>query len=293
MAARRPRRFPVISYGIVIIGAIFVVVPFLDMISTSFKGSGEFGSLPYKFLPKHLDWSNYRAAAHSLDLARLFRNSVIVTVAVTAAVLVTSSMAGYALAKLDFRGRGAIFRFVLATMMFPPFLLLIPDFLIMVNWPLVGGNDILGRNGNGGLTTSIVSLMLPFIVSGFGIFLMRQFMITIPDEMIEAARIDGAGETRLWALVVLPQVRPVAITLGLITFVNQWNEYIWTLLVSSSNNKLMTLPVGIQQLQSYLDPNKTIPIVMAGLVLSTIPVLVIFLAFQKYYVRGVITSGLR
>jgi multiple sugar transport system permease protein len=130
-------------------------------------------------------------------------------------------------------------------------------------------------------------------VSGFGIFLMRQFMISLPDEMLEAAKIDGANQWQIWRLIVLPQTKPVAITLGLITFIGTWNEYIWTLLISSSDPSLQTLPVGIQLLQSFLDPDRTMPIVMAGLVISTLPVLVVFLVFQKYYVRGVVLSGLK
>jgi multiple sugar transport system permease protein len=294
MALRSRRRaVPWISYTVVAIGGIMMTMPFLDMVFSSFKGPGEYGILPYHFLPQDFTWQNYVDAVTQLQLGHLFMNSVIVTVVVTASVLLTSAMAGYALAKLRFRGREVIFRFILATMMLPPFLLLIPDFLIMLNWPLVGGNNILGQGGDGGMTTNIVSLMLPFVVSGFGIFLMRQFMVSLPNELLEAARLDGANEWRLFYNVVLPQAKPVAITLGLITFVGQWNEYIWTSLMASTNPDLMTLPVGIQLLQSFLDPNRTMPIVMAGIVLSTIPVLIIFLFFQKYYVRGVVMSGMK
>lgn len=270
-----------------------MTLPFLDMVSSSFKGPGEYGVLPYHFLPQDFTWDNYSAAFTQLDLGRLFANSVAVTGVVTFSVLLTSAMSGYALAKLHFRGREVIFRFILATMMLPPFLLLIPDFLILVNWPLAGGNNILGQGGDGGLTTSIVSLTIPFLVSGFGIFLMRQFMIGLPDDMLEAARLDGANERQLFFRIVLPQVKPVAITLGLLTFVSQWNEYIWASLMASVNPDLMTLPVGIQMLQGFLDPNRTMPIVMAGIVISTIPVLIVFLAFQKYYVRGVVLSGMK
>ncbi|MGN6426746.1 carbohydrate ABC transporter permease [uncultured Leifsonia sp.] len=286
-------RTPWFSYIVVAAGGVAMALPFFDMVSSSFKGSGEYGILPYHFLPQDFTWSNYGAAFEELQLGKLFLTSVIVTVAVTASVLITSAMAGYALAKLRFRGRDVIFRFILATMMLPPFLLLIPDFLIMLNWPLVGGNNILGQGGDGGMTTNIVSLMLPFLVSGFGIFLMRQFMVGVPNEMLEAARIDGAGEWRLFWSVVLPQAKPVAITLGLITFVGQWNEYIWTSLMASTNPDLMTLPVGIQLLQSFIDPNRTMPIVMAGIVISTLPVLILFLFLQKYYVRGVVLSGMK
>jgi len=294
MAIRNKRvRTPWLSYTLVALGGIVMTLPFLDMLFSSFKGPGEYGILPYHFFPQDFTWSNYGAAFEQLELGRLFLNSVLVTAVVTASVLITSAMAGYALAKLRFRGRDVIFRFILATMMLPPFLLLIPDFLIMLNWPLVGGNNILGQGGDGGMTTNIAALMLPFLVSGFGIFLMRQFMVGVPNEMLEAARLDGAGEWRLFYNIVLPQAKPVAITLGLITFVGQWNEYIWTSLMASTNPDLMTLPVGIQLLQSFLDPNRTMPIVMAGVVISTVPVLIIFLLFQKYYVRGVMLSGMK
>jgi multiple sugar transport system permease protein len=294
MATRtRRRKAPWLSYLLVIIGGLVMVVPFADIVSVSFKGAGEYGLLPFRFLPKNFTWDNYVAAFDQLQLGQLFATSTVVTVIVTLSVLITSSMAGYALAKLRFRGRSVIFRFVLATMMLPPFLLLIPDYLIMVNWPLVGGNNILGQGGEGGLTTSILSLAIPFLVSGFGIFLMRQFMVGVPNEMLEAARIDGANEWRLWFNIVLPQTVPVSITLGLITFVGIWNDYIWATVIASANPDLMTLPVGIQLLQSFVDPDRTMPIVMAGIVISTVPVLVVFLLFQKYYVRGVVLSGMK
>ncbi|MEU9976841.1 carbohydrate ABC transporter permease [Streptomyces sp. NPDC051014] len=286
------RRFPWLSYLLVVTGAVLTVVPFLDMVMTSFKGADEAGRLPYRFLPDAFDLSNYRAAVHQLDLPVLFRNSVVATAVISSSVLVTSSLAGYALAKLRFPGRDLVFRLVLSTMMFPPFLFLVPHFLILVHWPLAGGNDLFGRGG-AGLTVSIAALAMPFLVSSFGIFLMRQFMVSLPDEVLEAARMDGAGEFTVWWRIVVPQTRPVLVTLGLLTFVDAWNEYIWALLVSTANPDVMTLPVGIQLLQDYVDPTRTTPIVMAGLVLSTLPVLVLFLLLQKHYIRGVMLSGLK
>ncbi|MER5933958.1 carbohydrate ABC transporter permease [Streptomyces sp. NPDC002054] len=286
------RRFPWLSYLVVVTGAVLTVVPFLDMVMTSFKGAGEAGTLPYRFMPEAFDLSNYRAAIDQLNLPLLFRNSVIATAVITGSVLFTSSLAGYALAKLRFPGRNLIFRLVLSTMMFPPFLFFIPHFLILVHWPLAGGNDLLGRGG-AGLTVSIAALAMPFLVNGFGIFLMRQFMLSIPDEVLEAARIDGAGEFGVWWRIILPQTKPVLLTLGLLTFVSAWNEYIWALLISTANPDVMTLPVGIQLLQDHVDPTRTMPIVMAGLVLSTMPILILFLLLQKYYIRGVMLSGLK
>lgn len=290
---RRRSRIPYFSYAMVILGGLVMVVPFADLVMTAFKSKGEFGQVPYQFLPDTATLDNFLQAITELELGRLFRTSAIATLAVTLSVLITSAMAGYALGKLRFRGRDAIFRFVLATMMLPHFLLLIPHFLILVHWPLAGGNDILGRGGDGGLAVNILALIVPFLANGFGIFLMRQFMTGIPMEMLEAARIDGANEWQLFARVVLPQVKPVAITLALITFVNQWNEFIWASLVASMNPDVMSLPVGIQKLQGFLDPDQTVPIVMAGIVISSIPVLILFLIFQKHYVRGVMMSGLK
>ncbi|MEN2417097.1 carbohydrate ABC transporter permease [Streptomyces rimosus] len=289
---RRRGRVPWLSYLLVGVGAVVTVVPFLDMLLTSFKGPGEYGRLPYRFLPQAFDLSNYREAFVRLNLPLLFRNSVVATAVITGSVLLTSSLAGYALAKLRFPGRDVIFRLVLATMMFPPFVFFIPHFLILVHWPLAGGNGLLGEGG-AGLTVSLAALVMPFLVSGFGIFLMRQFIVSVPDEMLEAARIDGAGEFTVWWRIVVPQTRPVAVTLALLTFVGAWNEYIWALLVSTANPRLMTLPVGIQTLQSYLDPNRMVPVMMAGLMLSVLPVLLLFLLLQKHYIRGVMLSGLK
>ncbi|MFH8748055.1 carbohydrate ABC transporter permease [Streptomyces rimosus] len=289
---RRRGRVPWLSYLLVGLGALVTVVPFLDMLLTSFKGPGEYGRLPYRFLPEAFDLSNYREAFVRLNLPLLFRNSVVATAVITGSVLLTSSLAGYALAKLRFPGRDVIFRLVLATMMFPPFVFFIPHFLILVHWPLAGGNGLLG-DGGAGLTVSLAALVMPFLVSGFGIFLMRQFIVSVPDEMLEAARIDGAGEFTVWWRIVVPQTRPVAVTLALLTFVGAWNEYIWALLVSTANPRLMTLPVGIQTLQSYLDPNRMVPVMMAGLMLSVLPVLLLFLLLQKHYIRGVMLSGLK
>ncbi|MET8722088.1 carbohydrate ABC transporter permease [Streptomyces misionensis] len=288
----RRRRFPLLSYLLVVSGAALMVVPFLDMVMTSFKGPGESGRLPYRFLPEAFGLANYRAALTQLNLPLLFRNSVVVTALITASVLLTSSLAGYALAKLRFPGRDLVFRLVLTTMMFPPFLFFIPHFLILAHWPLAGGNDLFGRGG-AGLTVSVVALAMPFLVNGFGIFLTRQFVSAIPDEVLEAARLDGAGEFTLWWRIVLPQTKPVLVTLALLTFVDAWNEYIWALLISTADPDVMTLPVGIQLLQDHIDPTRTMPVVMAGLVLSILPVLVLFLLLQKHYVRGVMLSGLK
>lgn len=289
----RRRKTPWVSYLIIAAGSVMMIFPFLDMIFSSFKGADEYNRMSYSLLPDSFRWDNYRQAIESLQLGLLFRNSLARTVAVTALVLITSSMAAYALAKLRFRGRGFVFQFIVSTMMIPGFLFFIPNFYLVTHFPLVGGNDLLGNNGYGGLATSMLSLILPFSVSAFGIFLMRQFMMTINDAYIEAARIDGASEFRIFFTLILPMVLPALATLAIFEFIGQWNEFIWALIIYSVNPELATLPVGVQMLKDHLDPSLTQPLLMAGLVMTTMPVLIVFIFLQKYYVRGMMNSGLK
>ncbi|MDR0271494.1 carbohydrate ABC transporter permease [Paenibacillus sp.] len=289
----RRKKTPWISYLIILVGSIVMVFPFLDMILSSFKGSAEYNSLYYHFRPETFYFDNYQRAFESLNIALLFKNSIIKSVVSTILVLLTSSMAAYALAKLRFRGRNRIFQFILSTMMIPSFLFFIPNFYIITHFPLVGGNDIFGNGGEGGLATSILSLILPFAVSAYGIFLMRQFILTINDAYIEAARIDGASEFRIFFRLILPMTGPALATLAIFEFIGQWNEFIWALIINSVNPDLAVLPVGVQMLKDHLDPEMTQPLLMAGLVISTVPILVVFLVLQKYYVRGMMNSGLK
>ncbi|MDB4868688.1 MAG: sugar transporter permease [Cohnella sp.] len=289
----RRKPVPWFSYTVVIVGSFLMVFPFLDMIMTSFKGAAQYNNLYYKFLPDEWNLDNYKTAFNSLSMGLLFKNSIVRSVLTTALILLTSSMGAYALTKLEFKGRNTFFKFVLSTMMFPSFLFFIPNFYIMVHFPMVGGNDITGSGGHGGMATSIWSLILPFMVSAFGVFLMRQFMMNINDAYIEAARIDGGGELRIFFQLILPMTGPALATLAIFEFINSWNEFIWALLMNSVNKDLATLPVGIQTLKSHLDSNVTQPLVMAGLVISVAPVLLVFIFLQKYYVRGTMNSGVK
>lgn len=289
----KPRTFPWFSYAFIIVGSIAMVFPFLDMLFSSFKGAAEYNNIHYTLLPEQFQWDNYANAIEKLNLGLLFKNSIVKSVSTTVLVLLTSAMGGYALTKLRFKGRNLIFRFVLSTMMFPAFLFLIPNFYIMVHFPLAGGNDLFGEGGYGGLAATPLALILPFAVSAFGIFLMRQFIMGINDAYIEAARLDGASELRIFFQLVLPMTGPALATLAIFEFIGSWNEFIWSLLMYSVNQDLATLPVGIQMLKSHLDPTLTQPLVMAALVISTLPILIVFVFLQKYYVRGMMNSGMK
>ncbi|SME91347.1 carbohydrate ABC transporter permease [Paenibacillus barengoltzii] len=289
----RRRKKPWVSFTIIVIGSIAMLFPFLDMIFSSFKGPAEYNSLYYRFFPETFQFGNYKLAFESLNIGLLFKNSLLKSVITTILVLLTSSMAAYALTKLRFRGRDGIFRFILSTMMIPSFLFFIPNFYIMTHFPLVGGNDLFGNGGVGGMTTSILSLILPFAVSAYGIFLMRQFIMTINNAYLEAARIDGASEFRIYFRLILPMTGPALATLAIFEFIGQWNEFIWALIINSVNPELAVLPVGVQMLKDHLDPTLTQPLLMAGLVISTVPILIVFIILQKYYVRGMMNSGLK
>lgn len=289
----RRRKKPWVSFTIIVIGSIAMLFPFLDMIFSSFKGPAEYNSLYYRFLPETFQFGNHKLAFESLNIGLLFKNSLLKSVITTILVLLTSSMAAYALTKLRFRGRDGIFRFILSTMMIPSFLFFIPNFYIMTHFPLVGGNDLFGNGGVGGMTTSILSLILPFAVSAYGIFLMRQFIMTINNAYLEAARIDGASEFRIYFRLILPMTGPALATLAIFEFIGQWNEFIWALIINSVNPELAVLPVGVQMLKDHLDPTLTQPLLMAGLVISTVPILIVFIILQKYYVRGMMNSGLK
>jgi len=289
----RRQRFPRIAYTLIVMGSVLMIFPFLDMVFSSFKSPSEYARLHYSLLPETFVFENYRLAFEQLKLSLLFKNSIVRSISITLLVLLTSSFAGYALAKMKFPGKQLIFRFILATMMFPAFLFLIPNYYITVHFPLVGGNDLFGQGGEGGLAAGQLGLIIPFAVSGFGIFLMRQFIMGIEDAYIEAARIDGAGELRIFFRLIMPMTTPALATLAIFEFINTWNEFIWALLMNSVNANLATLPVGIQTLKSFLDPTLTQPLVMAGLVIATLPILILFIFLQKYYVRGMMNAGLK
>ena len=177
-------------------------------------------------------------------------------------------------------------------MMFPTFIFLIPVYYILKRLPFLGGNDLFGQGGSGALS-SHVGLVLPFVVSAWGIFLMRQFMITIPDDLLDAARIDGAGEFRIFTTVIAPLVKPAFVTLGIFQFIGSWNSFLWPLIITSSAQHLMTLPVGLRMMVTAYSTTTVQNRLFAATVLGIIPTIVLFLALQRHYVKGITLSGIK
>ena len=259
-----------------LIGVLFFV-PFAWMVSSSLKDLSEIYTFPPKFLPEQIKWSNYADAWNALPFDTFFVNSLIVATVTTVGVILTCSLAGYSFARLRYPGRDKIFLAYLATLMIPFPVLMIPLFIIMKNLQLVD---------------TLWSLILPAIFTPAGTFLMRQFILSLPKELEEAARVDGCGFFGIYWRIVLPLMKPVIATLGIFTFLGSWNEFLWPLItISSIDNK--TLPLGLTMFQSRLAGRTPWNQVMASATFSIIPVLIIFVLGQKYYVKGIVTTGIK
>ena len=177
-------------------------------------------------------------------------------------------------------------------MMFPTFIFLIPVYYILRKFPLLGGNNLFGQGGSGALT-SYAGLVLPFMVSAWGIFLMRQFMMNIPDDFLDAARIDGAGEFRIFTVIIAPLVKPAFVTLAIFQFISNWNAFLWPLIVTTSAQYLMTLPVGLRMMVTAYSTSTVQNRLFAATVLGIIPTIIVFLALQRHYVKGITLSGIK
>lgn len=277
---RRPpevrRRLAVsLSVGLVLlVGALTTAFPLLWMVAGSFKPQREAIDFPPTLLPEQPTFANYLRLFTELDFGRYLLNTVIV-VLIGIVGLLFMAMAGYAFAKHRFRGKNALFFLVLATLMIPVQVTMIPTYLIL--------------NGMK-LTNTLVGVALPTLVSGFGVFLFRQFMSTIPDEILEAARVDGAGELRTFLQIVLPMSKPILAVQAVLAFITGWNSFLWPLIIAS-DQKLYTLSVGLALLNQQLAVDPALQ--MAAASIMVVPVLLVFVVFQRYVVQGFALSGLK
>ncbi len=272
--ARRRRSLTIAIGAALGVGALITAFPFIWMLTTSLKPQRESVDYPPTILPAQptLEW--YLRLFVELDFGRYLVNTLIV-VAFGFIGLLLMAMAGYAFAKFEFRGRKWMFFLVLATMMIPIQVTMIPTYLIL--------------NGMK-LTNTLIGIALPTLVSGFSIFLFRQFMSTIPTEMLEAARLDGAGEFRTFWQIVLPMSRPILAVQVVLTFISGWNSFLWPLIIAS-DQKLYTLSVGLALLTQQLAVNPSLQ--MAAASVMVVPILIVFIVFQRYVIQGFALSGLK
>jgi len=279
----------VLKYAALGLGAVVMVFPFFDMFLGALRTPAERLALPMVYWPHDPQWHNFVRVFTELPMMTWLVNSIIVTLVITIIQLVTSALAGYALAKFRFFGSRTLLKAVLGAQMFPFFLLIIPIFFMLRFVPMAGGNDFFGQGGSG-LLNSYAAMILPFAVSWYGIFLMRQSFMGVPDEIIDAARMDGAGEFRIFVTIVLPLVRSGLATLGIFVFIYHWNEVIWTMTVTRSAPELQTIPVGIYLLRGAFTDQSTFSLQQAAVCVSIVPIMAVFLLLQRSYVRG-LTAG--
>jgi len=255
--------------------AAVTLFPLLWMAAVSLMAPGEASTYPPPLVPAHPTLDNYRELFARAGMGRYLLNSVLLAISVTLLSLLLNVAAGYAFAKLRFAGRERIFKLLLGTLVIPGQVAMIPLFLLLKELGLV--------NSYGGV-------IVPAMASIFGIFLVRQYALSIPDDLLEAARIDGAGELRIFWLVVVPLLKPIIVTLAVFTLLGTWNDFMWPLIVLTDQS-LFTLPVALASLsREHVADNE---LMMAGSVLTTLPVLVVFLALQRYYVQGLLAGSVK
>lgn len=276
-------------YLLLIIGAILFTAPWLWMVSASFQPMGKMFNWPPTWWPEIFTLANYQKFLEAAGIARWFLNSTLISLSVVVLQLFFNSIAAYTFAKRRFPGRDKIFLFMISTMMIPGIIFLIPNFVILQHVPGAGGNDILGQGGHGWLD-NLSALIFPSMVSVWGIFFIRQYMKSIPDELMDAARIDGASEFRIFYQIAVPLSGPALAVNAISTFTWNWNDFFWPMLVIN-DAKLRTVQLG---LAFFVVKNRTQwDQVMAGSVLATLPVLIVFLIFQRYFIRGIALTGMK
>ncbi|MDR3242300.1 MAG: carbohydrate ABC transporter permease [Lactobacillaceae bacterium] len=265
----------VLKYGILILGSFIMVLPFVWMISTSLKAGGATMVFPPQFIPEHPTLANYIDVVQRFPMLTFLKNSVIVSVVTTFGTILMSTFAAYAFARMEFKFRDTLFLVYLATQMIPTQVTMIPQFILLKNL---------------GWIDSYQGLIIPNIFGVFGVFLMRQAFLGVPKSLEEAAFMDGANHLVVCFKVCLPLVKTTVATLSIFTFMNSWNNYLWPLIITSSRDKA-TLPLGLAMLQGQWSTNWNL--LMAGVVISVIPILAVYIFAQKYFIQGMTMSGMK
>jgi multiple sugar transport system permease protein len=255
--------------------AALTLLPLAWMVSASFMPTGEASAIPPRLLPSAPTLANYRTLFTRLDLARNLANSTLLATAVTAIALVVNSMAGYGFAKLRFAGRDRIFRVLLAALVIPGQVAMLPLFLVLRAAHAID---------------TYWAVVIPGMASVFGIFLVRQYALGIPDSILDAARVDGAGEFRIYRTLVVWLCAPILVTLAVFTFMGTWNDFMWPLIVLADARRY-TLPVALANLAG--EHVQDTELMMAGAVLTVLPVMVIFLVLQRWYIAGIMAGGVK
>ncbi|MBD2848574.1 carbohydrate ABC transporter permease [Paenibacillus sp. IB182496] len=273
-SAYHPRRDRIIVTILLVVGGLLVAIPFIWMVLSSIKTEREVLAIPPTLFPQEVTFTNYLDLFRNMNFGIYLRNTIII-VLFSMVGLLFNTMAGYGFGKYAFKGREAWFLLVLSTMMIPSQVSMIPVYLIL--------NEM-------SLTNTMPGIILPGLIAAFNIFLIRQFMTTIPDELLEAARIDGGGELYIFFKLIIPMAKPILAVQVILTFIAAWNSFLWPLIVANDES-LYTLSVGLALLKGQYATNYAMQ--MAGATFMVVPILIIFAFFQKYIVEGMNVSGLK
>ncbi len=255
--------------------ALLTLLPLAWMVCASFMAPGEASTYPPPMLPRSATLANYRLLFAEHGIVRQALNSFLISLLATALSLLFNVSAGYAFAKLRFAGRDRVFRMLLGALVVPAQVAMMPLFLMLKEMRLVN---------------SYAGALVPWLASVLGIYLVRQYALTIPDDILEAARIDGLGELSIFARVVLPVLKPIIVTLAVLTFLGSWNDFMWPLIVLTDHT-VQTLPVALAALSR--EHVQDVELMMAGAVVTVLPVLLLFLALQRYYVQGLLAGSVK
>lgn len=285
MASLRPQSAHWSWHVVALLLAALYLVPMLYIIVVSLTPTGE----PIGQFPSHFDFGNYPVAFGSANFGLFLVNSVVVAGLATAIQVALSSAAGYALAKLPLPGKNYMMMLLVALLVVPPEIVMVPLFVMARGVPLVGGNDILGQGGQG-LIDSVPGLMIPHVISALGIFLMRQFYKDLPDELGDAARVDGASEGRIFALIYTPLVMPAVAVVGIFAFQSAWNDFLWPLIMTRSTEH-QTLQLGLTVF--FQEGSTQWNLLMAVVLLISLPVLVLFLLIQRFFRADVMAGAVK
>jgi multiple sugar transport system permease protein len=266
------------AYAFVLIGALTTALPFVWMFLSSFKGTADIAAIPLRWLPSKWRFENYRVVWEIMPFGRFYLNSMIIACTQTLGVLLTASLGAYGFSRINFFGRDVVFFLYLSTLMIPGWVTIIPVYIIIAKL---------------GWVNTYQGLIVPGLTSAFGTFLLRQFFLSIPVDLEEAALIDGANRFQIYARIALPLARPALLTVGLMTFMGSWNNLLWPLLIAQ-DEKMQTLPLGLARLAIM---RGWVSIewgpLMAATLLSILPILIIYAMLQGYFIRGIALSGLK
>lgn len=283
-----PRPVRVVAYLLLSLTSLVMLAPFLWMVLTSLKTSTEIGATPATLLPHSWRFGNYPDAFGAAPFGVYVRNSFIIATSHSLVNVLIASMAGYALARLRFRGNKVIFYAFVAALMIPTYTKILPEFLIVRFMPLTGGNDLFGVGGTGGLD-SWWALIIPGAVTPFAVFLFRQFYLGLPRELEDAARLDGLGEFGIYTRVLSPLIKPAFVTVLLLTFESSWNNFVWPLIITHSDD-MRVIQVGLSTFQT--ENGGQWQYLMAGTTLATLPMVLMFVFGQRYFVQGLSNTGI-